>query len=106
MVEKATLVNYGTLFVGEETTVAYGDKSAGPNHILPTRGAARYTGGLWVGKFLKTLTFEQMTREASRDIGQVAARVSRVEGMEGHARSTDVRLEKYFPGQDFDLAAH
>ena len=103
---KATLVNYGTLFVGEETTVAYGDKSAGPNHILPTRGAARYTGGLWVGKFLKTLTFEQMTRDASRDIGQVAARVSRVEGMEGHARSTDVRLEKYFPGQDFKLAAH
>ena len=103
---KATLVNYGTLFVGEETTVAYGDKSAGPNHILPTRGAARYTGGLWVGKFLKTLTFEQMTRDASRDIGQVAARVSRVEGMEGHARSTDVRLEKYFPGQDFNLAPH
>jgi sulfopropanediol 3-dehydrogenase len=100
---KATLVNYGTLFVGEETTVAYGDKSAGPNHILPTRGASRYTGGLWVGKFLKTLTFEQMTREASRDIGQVAARVSRVEGMEGHARSTDVRMEKYFPGHTFDL---
>ena len=100
---KATLVNYGTLFVGEETTVAYGDKSAGPNHILPTRGASRYTGGLWVGKFLKTLTFEQMTREASREIGQVAARVSRVEGMEGHARSTDVRMEKYFPGHSFDL---
>jgi sulfopropanediol 3-dehydrogenase len=91
------LRNYGTLFIGEETTVAYGDKSAGPNHILPTRGASRYTGGLWVGKFLKTLTFEQMTREASRDIGLVAARVSRVEGMEGHARSGDVRLEKYFP---------
>ncbi len=100
---KATLVNYGTLFVGEETTVAYGDKSAGPNHILPTRGASRYTGGLWVGKFLKTLTFEQMSREASRDIGQVAARVSRVEGMEGHARSTDVRMEKYFPGHALDL---
>lgn len=98
-----TLRNYGTLFVGEETTVAYGDKSAGPNHILPTRGASRYTGGLWVGKFLKTLTFEQMTREASRDIGQVAARVSRVEGMEGHARSTDVRLAKYFPDQKFVL---
>jgi sulfopropanediol 3-dehydrogenase len=91
------LRNYGTLFLGEETTVAYGDKSAGPNHILPTRGASRYTGGLWVGKFIKTLTFEQMTREASRDIGLVAARVSRVEGMEGHARSGDVRLEKYFP---------
>jgi sulfopropanediol 3-dehydrogenase len=100
---RSTLRNYGTLFVGEETTVAYGDKSAGPNHILPTKRAARYTGGLWVGKFLKTLTFEQMTREASRDIGQVAARVSRVEGMEGHARSTDVRMRKYFPDQDFSL---
>ena len=99
------LQNYGTLFVGEETTVSYGDKSAGPNHILPTRGASRYTGGLWVGKFLKTLTFEQMTREASRDIGQVAARVSRVEGMEGHARAADVRLAKYFPDETFSLAA-
>ena len=100
---RATLRNYGTLFVGEETTVAYGDKSAGPNHILPTKRAARYTGGLWVGKFLKTLTFEQMTREASRDIGQVAARVSRVEGMEGHARSTDVRMRKYFPNEEIAL---
>jgi sulfopropanediol 3-dehydrogenase len=100
---RETLRNYGTPFVGEETTVAYGDKSAGPNHILPTKRAARYTGGLWVGKFLKTLTFEQMTREASRDIGQVAARVSRVEGMEGHARSTDVRMRKYFPDEDLSL---
>ena len=98
-----TLRNYGTLFLGEETTVAYGDKSAGPNHILPTKQAARYSGGLWVGKFLKTLTFEQMTREASREVGQVVARVSRVEGMEGHARSADVRLEKYFPDEKFDL---
>lgn len=97
------LHNYGTLFLGEETTVSYGDKSAGPNHILPTRAAARYTGGLWVGKFIKTLTFQQMTREASRDIGQVVARLSRVEGMEGHARAADVRLEKYFPDQEFDL---
>lgn len=92
------LRNYGTLFLGEETTVSYGDKSAGPNHILPTRGASRYTGGLWVGKFLKTLTFQTMTREASRDVGQVVARVSRLEGMEAHARSADARLEKYFPG--------
>lgn len=97
------LHNYGTLFLGEETTVSYGDKSAGPNHILPTKGAARYTGGLWVGKFIKTLTFQQMTREASRDVGQVVARLSRVEGMEGHARSADVRLEKYFPDQEFTL---
>jgi len=96
---RETLRNYGTLFLGEETTVAYGDKSAGPNHILPTKGASRYTGGLWVGKFLRTLTFEQMTRAAGRDIGLVAARVSRVEGMEGHARSTDVRMAKYFPDE-------
>ena len=97
------LRNYGTLFLGEETTVTYGDKSAGPNHILPTRGAARYTGGLWVGKFLKTLSFQSMTREGSRDVGQVAARVSRLEGMEGHARSADVRLAKYYPGHRIDL---
>lgn len=97
------LRNYGTLFLGEETTVSYGDKSSGPNHILPTRGASRYTGGLWVGKFLKTLSFQSMTREASRDVGQVVARVSRIEGMEGHARSADVRLEKYFPGHRINL---
>ena len=98
-----TLRNYGTLFLGEETSVSYGDKSAGPNHILPTKEAAKYTGGLWVGKFIKTLTFENMTREASRDIGQVVARISRVEGMEGHARAADVRLEKYFPEERFVL---
>lgn len=102
---RANLQNFGTLFVGEETTVAYGDKSSGPNHILPTKGASRYTGGLWVGKFIKTLTFQQMSRAASRDIGQVAARVSRVEGMEGHARSADVRLAKYFPDESFVLTA-
>ena len=89
------LRNYGTLFLGEETTVSYGDKSAGPNHILPTKKAARYTGGLWVGKFLKTLTFERMTREASVKVGEVVSRVSRVEGMEGHARAADVRITKY-----------
>lgn len=89
------LRNYGTLFLGEETTVSYGDKSAGPNHILPTKKAARYTGGLWVGKFLKTLTFERMTREASMNVGEVVSRVSRVEGMEGHARAADVRIAKY-----------
>jgi sulfopropanediol 3-dehydrogenase len=98
-----TLRNYGTLFLGEETAVSYGDKSAGPNHILPTKEAAKYTGGLWVGKFIKTLTFENMTREASRDIGQVVARISRVEGMEGHARAADVRLQKYFPDEQFVL---
>ena len=99
----ATLTNYGSLFLGEETTVAYGDKASGPNHVLPTRGAARYSGGLSVHKFMKTLTWQRMTREAARDIGAVTARISRLEGMEGHARTADDRLAKYFPGQSFDL---
>jgi len=97
------LRDYGSLFLGEETTVAYGDKAAGPNHILPTRGAARYTGGLWVGKFLKTVTWQRMTREAGREIGAVAARLSRLEGMEGHARTADCRLRRWFPERDDDL---
>jgi sulfopropanediol 3-dehydrogenase len=99
----ARLTNYGSLFLGEETTVAYGDKCAGPNHILPTRGAARYSGGLSVGKFIKTVTYQRLTRGASREVGQVAARISRLEGMEGHARTGDIRLEKYFPQESFDL---
>ncbi len=97
------LSNYGSLFLGEETTVAYGDKCSGPNHILPTRGAARYTGGLSVGKFIKTVTWQRLDRSASRVVGQVAARISRLEGMEGHARTGDVRLHKYYPGEQFDL---
>jgi sulfopropanediol 3-dehydrogenase len=97
------LTNYGSLFLGEETTVAYGDKCSGPNHILPTRGAARYSGGLSVGKFIKTVTWQRLTREASRTVGQVAARISRLEGMEGHARTGDVRLHKYYPQEQFDL---
>jgi len=99
----ANLRNYGSLFLGEETTVAYGDKCSGPNHILPTKGAARYSGGLSVGKFIKTVTWQRLTREASRDVGQVAARISRLEGMEGHARTGDVRLHKYYPQERFDL---
>jgi sulfopropanediol 3-dehydrogenase len=94
---------YGSLFLGEETTVAYGDKASGPNHVLPTKGAARYSGGLSVHKFMKTLTWQRMTREAARDIGEVTARISRLEGMEAHARTADDRLAKYFPGQDFEL---
>ena len=97
------LTNYGSLFLGEETTVAYGDKASGTNHVLPTKGAARYSGGLSVHKFMKTLTWQKLTREAARDIGEVTARISRLEGMEGHALTADVRLEKYFPGQKFDL---
>ncbi len=97
------LTCYGSLFLGEETTVAYGDKASGPNHVLPTMGAARYSGGLSVHKFMKVLTWQRMTREASRDIGLVTARISRLEGMEAHARTADDRLAKYFPGQSFEL---
>jgi sulfopropanediol 3-dehydrogenase len=98
----ARLTNYGSLFLGEETTVAFGDKASGPNHILPTKGAARYSGGLSVHKFLKTLTWQRMTRDAAREVGQVSARISRLEGMEAHARTADDRLGKYFPDDTFD----
>jgi sulfopropanediol 3-dehydrogenase len=101
----ANLTCYGSLFVGEETTVAFGDKASGPNHVLPTKGAARYSGGLSVHKFMKTLTWQRMTREAARDIGEITARISRLEGMEAHARTADDRLAKYFPGQRFELGA-
>ena len=96
------LSNYGSLFLGEETTVTYGDKCSGPNHILPTKGAGRYTGGLNVANFIKTVTWQRMTREANRDVGAVSARISRAEGMEGHARTGDIRLRKYFPDGSFD----
>ena len=86
----------GSLFLGEETTVAYGDKAAGPHHVLPTSGAARYTGGLSVHKFMKTVTWQRSTREGSRAVAKATARLSREEGMEGHARSADIRLEKFF----------
>ena len=99
------LTCYGSLFLGEETTVAYGDKTSGPNHILPTKGAARYSGGLSVHKFMKTLTWQRATRAANRDLGQVTARISRLEGMEAHARTGDDRLAKYFPNESFDKGA-
>lgn len=87
------LTNYGSLFLGNEATVTFGDKSAGPNHILPTGRAARYTGGLNVLKFLKQLTYQQLTPEAAQKQGELSARISRYEGMEGHARSADVRAD-------------
>ncbi len=101
----ARLSSYGSLFLGEETTVAFGDKAAGPNHVLPTSGAARYTGGLSVHKFMKTVTWQRATREGARPIAEATARISRLEGMEGHAKTADIRLEKYFPQETFDLRA-
>jgi len=88
---RGRLRNYGSLFLGEETTVTFGDKSTGPNHILPTGRAARYSGGLNALRFVKQLTWQRMTPEASRLEAPVAARISRFEGMEGHARSADLR---------------
>jgi sulfopropanediol 3-dehydrogenase len=99
----AKLSNYGSLFLGEETTVAYGDKASGPNHILPTKFAARYSAGLSVHKFLKPLTWQKMDRHASRAIGEASARISRLEGMEAHARTCDARLRKYFPDVSADM---
>lgn len=96
------LTNYGSLFLGEETTVAFGDKASGPNHILPTKAAGRYSAGLSVHKFLKPLSWQRMTREGSRDVALATARISRVEGMEGHARTAEVRLSKFFPDETFD----
>jgi sulfopropanediol 3-dehydrogenase len=93
----ARLQNYGSLFLGETTTVAYGDKTIGTNHILPTERAARYTGGLWVGKYLKTVTYQRVTPEASAGIAEISARLSRVEGFEAHARSCDLRAERWRP---------
>ncbi len=101
----ARLRCYGSLFLGEETTVAFGDKASGPNHILPTKAAARYSAGLSVHKFMKPLTWQRMTRDAAKEIAQVSARISRLEGMEAHARTADERLRKYFPGERFDRGA-
>ncbi|HKK86685.1 MAG TPA: histidinol dehydrogenase [Roseovarius sp.] len=97
---------YGSLFLGEETTVAFGDKASGTNHVLPTSGAARYTGGLSVHKYMKIVTWQRATKEGCKPVAEATARISRLEGMEGHARTADIRLRKYFPGQNFDLSAN
>lgn len=89
------LRNYGSLFVGEESTVAYGDKGVGTNHTLPTAGAGRYTGGLWVGKFIKTVTYQRLTPEASRHIAPIVSRICEAEGMMAHKFTADVRTERY-----------
>jgi sulfopropanediol 3-dehydrogenase len=96
---------YGSLFLGEETTVSYGDKASGTNHVLPTSGAAKYTGGLSVHKYMKIVTWQRATREGAKRVAEATARISRLEGMEGHARAADVRLAKYFPDEEFDLTA-
>ncbi|MDF2443068.1 MAG: sulfopropanediol 3-dehydrogenase [Subtercola sp.] len=94
--------HYGALFLGEGTCVSYGDKTIGTNHVLPTRGAARYTGGLWVGKYLRTVTYQEVTDEASSAmLGTITGRAARVERFEGHARSGDIRAAKY-GGATFD----
>lgn len=89
------LRNYGSLFIGEETTVAYGDKAIGTNHILPTSRSARYTGGVWVGKFLKTVTYQKMTPAASVEVGHVTARQCEMERMLAHAITANVRTMRY-----------
>ena len=94
---------YGSLFLGEETTVAFGDKASGTNHVLPTSGAASYTGGLSVHKYMKIVTWQRATRDGARPVAEATARISRLEGMEGHARTADIRLKKYFPDVRFDL---
>ncbi|UWR01630.1 histidinol dehydrogenase [Ruegeria conchae] len=100
------LTCYGSLFLGEETTVSYGDKAAGTNHVLPTSRAASYTGGLSVHKYMKIVTWQRSTRDGSKPVAEATARIARLEGMEGHARAADVRLAKYFPDETFDLTAN
>jgi sulfopropanediol 3-dehydrogenase len=98
--------HYGALFLGEGTCVAYGDKVIGTNHVLPTRGAARYTGGLWVGKYVRTITYQEVLNpESSAELGERCGRASRVERFEGHARSGDVRAAK-FGNYELDWTSH
>ncbi len=94
---------YGSLFLGEETTVAFGDKASGTNHVLPTSQSAKYTGGLSVHKYMKIVTWQRATREGAKPVAEATARISRLEGMEGHARTADARLAKYFPDETFTL---
>ncbi len=100
------LNNYGSLFLGEGSTVAHGDKCSGTNHILPTKLAARYSGGLNVQKFMKVLTYQKLSREANLTFSAVGSRISRTEGMEGHARACDWRLRKYFPEMQWDFEVY
>jgi len=91
---------YGALFLGEKTCVSFGDKVIGTNHVLPTRKAARYTGGLWVGKYLRTVTYQEVTSDdASGNLGRLCGRAARAETFEGHARSGDLRASKFLGDQ-------
>lgn len=92
---KDNMQNFGALFLGPETNVSYGDKCIGTNHTLPTKKAARYTGGLWVGKFIKTCTFQHITEEASVVVGNYCSRLCAVEGFAGHKEQADIRLRRY-----------
>jgi sulfopropanediol 3-dehydrogenase len=96
--------NYGALFLGPETNVAYGDKVIGTNHTLPTMGAARYTGGLWVGKFMKTVTYQECTKEASALVGDYCSRLCAIERFWGHKEQADLRLRRY-AGRNIGLGA-
>ena len=98
------MTNYGAMFLGAETNVSYGDKVIGTNHTLPTRGAARYTGGLWVGKFLKTVTYQACTPEASVTIGEYCSRLCAIEKFWGHKEQADLRLRRY-AGKNIGLGA-
>ncbi len=89
------MTNYGALFLGPETNVAYGDKVIGTNHTLPTKLAARYTGGLWVGKFIKTCTYQRVTPEATATIGEYCSRLCELEGFAGHKAQADIRVARY-----------
>ncbi len=102
----ANLSSYGSLFLGEGSTVAHGDKCSGTNHILPTKKASRYSGGLSAHKFLKIYTYQEISPEANKTFSGVASRLSRIEGMEGHARACDWRLRKYFPGETWDFEVY
>ncbi|MFO7751538.1 MAG: histidinol dehydrogenase [Desulfobacteraceae bacterium] len=100
------LKSYGSLFLGEGSTVPHGDKCSGTNHILPTKKAGYYSGGLNVHKFLKICTYQEIGKQANRELSARASRLSRVEGMEGHARACDWRLNKYFPDEEWDFKVY
>jgi sulfopropanediol 3-dehydrogenase len=89
------MTNFGALFLGPETNVSYGDKVIGTNHTLPTRKAARYTGGLWVGKFIKTCTYQRVKPEATAMVGEYCSRLCAVEGFAGHQEQADIRVRRY-----------